>query len=144
MPSPHRVSPDPGKGNVAPRVRIDNVWSLTLRRDTPAEVTEVAALIRAIDRGDTLLTTRLVLQELPEGFVGPNSRELILEHFAALPLLVPDGDHYVAAADLRNARWRSGSQVGTIDALIAQLYTRHDLTLLSTNRDFVAVATLPP
>jgi predicted nucleic acid-binding protein len=31
---------------------------------------------------------------------------------------------------------RSGVQVGTVDALIAQLCVSHDLTLLSTDKDF--------
>ena len=121
-----------------------SVWSLALRRDAPSDVAEVVALIRAIERGDALLTTGLILQELLQGFSGPKARELILEHFGALPLLVPDRDDYVAAADVRNVCRRSGLQVGTIDALLAQLCIRHELTLLSTDRDFVAVATLFP
>lgn len=121
-----------------------SVWSLALRRDAPGDVAEVVALGRAIERGDSLLTTGLILQELLQGFSGPKARELILEHFAALPLLVPDRGDYVAAADLRNVCRRSGSQVGTIDALLAQLCIRHELTLLSTDRDFVAIANLFP
>jgi predicted nucleic acid-binding protein len=121
-----------------------SVWSLALRRDAPVEVAEVVALVRAIERGDTLLTTGLVLQELLQGFSGPKARELILEHFAALPLLVPDRDDYVAAADLRNTCRRAGLQIGTIDALLARLCIRHELTLLSTDHDFVAVAGLFP
>lgn len=121
-----------------------SVWSLALRRDAPVEVAEVTALARAIERGDTLLTTGLVLQELLQGFSGPKARELILEHFAALPLLLPDREDYVAAADLRNACRRSGVQIGTIDALLARLCIRHELTMLSTDRDFAAVATMSP
>jgi predicted nucleic acid-binding protein len=121
-----------------------SVWSLALRRDAPGDVAEVVALIRAIERGDPLLTTGLILQELLQGFSGPKARELILEHFAALPLLVPDRDDHVGAADLRNACRRSGVQVGTIDVLLAQLCIRHELTLLSTDRDFIAVATSSP
>lgn len=121
-----------------------NVWSLALRRDAPLEVAEVGALIRAIERGDALLTTGLILQELLQGFSGPKARGLILEHFAALPLLVPDRDDHVAAAELRNMCRRAGLQIGTIDALLAQLCIHHELTLLSTDRDFVAVTTLSP
>jgi predicted nucleic acid-binding protein len=117
-----------------------SVWSLALRRDAPGDVAEVQFLIRAIDRGDALLTTGLVLQELLQGFSGPKARELILDHFAALPLVVPDRGDHVAAAELRNACRRSGLQIGTIDALLAQLCIRHDLTLLSMDRDFVAMA----
>jgi predicted nucleic acid-binding protein len=117
-----------------------SVWSLALRRDAPGDVAEAEFLLRAIDRGDALLTAGLVLQELLQGFSGPRSRELILEHFAALPLVVPDREDHVNAAELRNACRRSGSQIGTIDALIAQLCIRHELTLLTTDRDFGAVA----
>ena len=53
-----------------------SVWSLALRRDAPGDVAEVVALIRAIERGDALLTTGLILQELLQGFSGPQAREL--------------------------------------------------------------------
>jgi predicted nucleic acid-binding protein len=48
------------------------------------------------------------------------------------------------AADLRNRCRRAGIQIGTIDALIAQLCIRHDLTLLTTDNDFAAVAKQSP
>jgi hypothetical protein len=51
------------------------------------------------------------------------------------------GDH-VAAADLRNACRRRGVQIGTIDALLAQLCIRHGLVMLTTDRDFHRVAEL--
>ena len=44
------------------------------------------------------------------------------------------------AAQLRNRCRRAGGQVGTIDALIAQLCLRHDLTLLTTDNDFAGAA----
>ncbi len=43
-------------------------------------------------------------------------------------------------AELRNRCRRAGVQVGTIDALIAQLCVRHQLMLLTTDRDFDYVA----
>ena len=49
------------------------------------------------------------------------------------------GTDHVDAADLRNRCRRAGVQIGTIDALIAQLCLRHDLTLLTTDHDFAAV-----
>lgn len=48
------------------------------------------------------------------------------------------------AAELRNTCRRGGVQVGTIDALLAQLCLRHDLTLLTTDRDFHHIARLVP
>ncbi|WP_178133636.1 type II toxin-antitoxin system VapC family toxin [Vineibacter terrae] len=121
-----------------------SVWSLALRRDSPQDGAEVAALIRALESGDPIITTGLVLQELLQGFSGPKSRQAILEHFSSLPFLVPDRDDHITAAELRNQCRRSGLQVGTIDALIAQLCVRHSLTLLTTDRDFAGVAKVAP
>jgi hypothetical protein len=47
-------------------------------------------LVRAIEAGEELVTTGLVLQELLQGFSGPRGRTRILDRFAALPPLVPD------------------------------------------------------
>lgn len=113
-----------------------SVWSLALRRDPPALVPEVHTLVRAIEAGEAIITTGLVLQELLQGFGGPRDRDQILERFAALPLLVPDRRDHVDAAELRNRCRRGGVQIGTIDALLAQLCIRHDLTMLTSDRDF--------
>ena len=121
-----------------------SVWSLAFRRDAPSSEPEVQELIRAIAAGETLLTTGLVLQELLQGFAGPRSRSLILERFAALPLLVTDRQDHVEAAALRNKCRRAGVQVGTIDALLAQLCIRHELTMLSTDSDFHHLARHAP
>ena len=117
-----------------------SVWSLALRRDRPEERPQVARLGRALARGEPVFTTGLVLQELLQGFAGPRARERILERFAALPLLVPDRRDHVNAAELRNACRRRGLQLGTIDALLAQLCIRHRLVMLSTDADFERVA----
>jgi predicted nucleic acid-binding protein len=121
-----------------------SVWSLALRRDSPPHQVEVNALVQALGRGDPIVTTGLVVQELLQGFSGPKSRDSILERFSALPLLTPDRDDHIAAADLRNDCRRSGLQIGTIDAIIAQLCIRHSLTLLTTDQDFERAATIVP
>jgi len=117
-----------------------SVWSLALRRDSPSSATEVQALIQAIEKGETVLTTGLVLQELLQGFAGPKARDQILDRFSAVPLLIPDRDDYVRAAELRNRCRRSGVQIGTIDALLAQLCIRHDRTMLTSDNDFKHIA----
>ncbi len=101
---------------------------------------EVRALIRAIESGETILTTGLVLQELLQGFGGPKAREQILDRFSAVPLLAPDRDDHIRAAELRNRCRRAGIQIGTIDALLARLCIRHDLTMLATDDDFEHMA----
>jgi predicted nucleic acid-binding protein len=117
-----------------------SIWSLALRRDAPASNQEIKVLVQAIESGETLLTTGLVLQELLQGFSGPKSRDQILDRFSSVPLLVPDRDDHVRAAELRNRCRRNGVQVGTIDALLAQLCIRHDLTMLTTDKDFKHIA----
>ena len=117
-----------------------SVWSLAFRRDMAPAVVEVATLIDAIKNGDTIVSTGLVLQELLQGFSGPKARDQILDRFSAVPILAPDRDDYIEAAELRNKCRRAGVQVGTIDALLAQLCIRHDLTMLTTDRDFERIA----
>lgn len=113
-----------------------SVWSLAFRRDTPSSTPQTRALIQAIDSGQTILTTGLVLQELLQGFSGPKARDRILARFSAVPLLIPDREDHVRAAELRNRCRRGGVQIGTIDALLAQLCIRHDLTMLTSDDDF--------
>lgn len=117
-----------------------SVWSLALRRDSPDSGPEVTALVHALERGDQVITTGLILQELLQGFAGPKAREAIIDRFAALPLLAPNRADHIAAAELRNTCRRGGLQIGTIDALIAQLCIHHHLTLLTTDQDFVRAA----
>ncbi len=117
-----------------------SVWSLALRRDEPAGRAEVGMLVRALESGETLLTTGFVLQELLQGFAGPKSRSQIVDRFSALPLIVPDRDDHIQAAELRNHCRRKGVQIGTIDALLAQLCLRHDVTMLTADHDFTHVA----
>ncbi len=92
--------------------------------------------MRALKTGEAVVTTGLVLQELLQGVVGPKARQQILERFSALPLISPDRHDHIEAADIRNRCRRAGIQIGTIDALFAQLCVRHDLTMLATDNDF--------
>ena len=114
-----------------------SVWSLALRRDGSASEPEVQVLKDALLGSNVVVTTGLILQELLQGFAGPQARAQIIERFSALPMLQPDRDDHIAAAELRNTCRRAGVQVGTIDALLIQLSIRHGLTLLTTDRDFV-------
>jgi predicted nucleic acid-binding protein len=118
-----------------------SVWSLALRRDTVPDVAEVDALKRALQGEEIVVTTGLVLQELLQGFAGPRAADALLERFSALPTIAPDRDDHIGAAALRNQCRRLGVQLGTIDALLAQLCIRHDLVMLTTDRDFSLAAT---
>jgi len=117
-----------------------SVWSLGFRRDGASNAPEVSALRHALETGEIIVTTGLILQELLQGFAGPRARKEIIDRFGALPLLMPDRQDHVDAAELRNRCRRSGVQLGTVDAVLAQLCIRHHLTLLSTDNDFARAA----
>jgi predicted nucleic acid-binding protein len=117
-----------------------SVWSLAFRRDQSADQAQVRMLVRALEGGEELLTTGLILQELLQGFAGAKSRSAIVERFSALPLIVPDREDHVQAAELRNHCRRKGVQIGTIDTLLAQICISHDVTMLTADQDFTRVA----
>ena len=127
------------------RLFVDtSVWSLALRRDDIPAVPEVRALGDALEQGGLVFTTGLVLQELLQGFKGPRARDAIIQRFAALPFLVPSRTDYIEAAHVRTECRRNGVQVGTVDALLAELCLSNDLTILSTDRDFDRIADILP
>jgi len=118
-----------------------SVWSLALRRDAPPDLPEVHELRRSIETG-IVFCTGLVLQELLQGFTRPKAHQKIIGYFSALPLLVPDRDDHIHAAELRNRCRRKGVQSGTIDCLLAQLCMRYDLTMLTTDKDLHNMASV--
>lgn len=120
------------------------VWSLALRRGQLAPGAEVERLRRALVSREEVHTTGLVLQELLQGFRGPKARDALVERLRPLPMLLPDRQDHVAAAELRNTCRRQGVQLGTVDALLARLCIRHRLVMLSTDRDFVHAAGIVP
>ncbi len=119
-----------------------SVWSLAFRRDAPAPSLEVRALLGALEAGETIVSTGLVLQELLQGFHGPKAREALLDRFSSVPLLNPERGDHVGAAEIRNRCRRAGVAIGTIDALFAALCLRHDLTMLTADKDFARIAGL--
>lgn len=117
-----------------------SVWSLALRGSGEPISPKVVLLGDCLDRGDEVMTTGLVIQELLQGFNGPKQAKRILSELSLLPLIVPGVEDHVEAAELRNHCRRRGVQVGTIDALLAALSIRNKLRLLTTDKDFEAMA----
>lgn len=114
-----------------------SVWSLAFRSDHASEgIRQVESLGNAIDSGEEIYSTGLILQELLQGFSKPKSKSAILERFVSIPMLIPDTTDHKEAADIRIQCRTRGIQIGTIDALIAQLSLRYELRLLSTDTDF--------
>ena len=117
-----------------------SVWSLAFRCDSPADVPEVRRLRDALLEGEAVHTTGLVLQELLQGWSGPRDGERIVDRFADISLVMPTPDNHIDAARIRNECRRRGIQVGTIDALLAQICIRHDLVMLTCDQDFSHIA----
>jgi predicted nucleic acid-binding protein len=115
------------------------VWSLYFRRDVTPQSPEIIALRQTLSQG-AAVATGFVLQELLQGILGPRAKTTILEHFNAIHMITPSRDDHVEAAELRNHCRRTGIQVGTVDALIAQLCIARDLELLTIDNDFKHVS----
>ena len=116
-----------------------SVWSLALRRDSPPDVAEVSALRTALLAGD-VFTTGIIVQELFQGIRNPRSFRAVAERLRAVPILSPTRSDDTDAARLWDTCRARGKQVGTVDALIAQLCMRHKLPLLTTDSDFFRIA----
>lgn len=78
------------------------------------------------------------------GCNGCKDQTRLIERLQVLPLLNPSRDTYIQAAMLRNTCRRHGVQIGTIDAVIAQLCIEHDLSLLTADNDFIHAARFVP
>lgn len=121
-----------------------SVWPLALRRDSAPQGPEVRRLRNALRVGEPVCTTGIVLQELLQGFCGAKAQEQVVERFKAVAMITPTRDDYIKAAQLRNECRRRGIQVGTIDALLAQLYIQHGLGMLTTDNDCSHIADWTP
>ncbi|HCB04826.1 MAG TPA: PIN domain-containing protein [Nocardioides sp.] len=121
-----------------------SVWSLAFRRDRPPDVPEVARLAAALSGDEDVVATGIIQLELLQGFVPSRVQEMLEERFRVMRLVEPTRDDYLAAARLGRTCRQSGVQLGVIDSLIAQLAIAHELTLLTTDRDFTHAATLIP
>jgi len=121
-----------------------SVWFAALRQHSRKDVRHVRRLQEALENGEAVFTTGLILQELLQGFNAPKSWENILAAFAPLPFIVPGRDDHIDAAVLKIRLRQKGVQSGTIDALLAQLCVRRRLCMLTLDRDFVHTARFVP
>lgn len=94
--------------------------------------------------GESVFSTGLVLQELLQGFRRPRDGTRLVDRFRSLPSIGPDRTDHIEAALIHNSCRRRGIQIGSIDALLAQLCIRHDLTMLTTDQDFARLAKSHP
>lgn len=116
-----------------------SVWSLVLRRQVPQDVPHTAELRRAL-LSERVATTGVIVQEILVGVTGAEASQRIAERFASLEYVTTGFNDHVAAAALQTELRSAGVQLSGADALIAHLAITHDLTLLTTDRDFTHAA----
>lgn len=121
-----------------------SVWSLAFRRDAVPDVPEVLRLRAALTGGEPVFMTGIVLQELLQGYRTPKAAERIIDRFAQIAMVTPTRGDYIGAARLHNRCRSRGVQAGTIDALLTRICIRHDLIMLSTDREFSHIADWTP
>ena len=73
------------------------------------------AVPKEMESGVRILATGLILQELLQGFLGPKAKQQIIERFAAFPLLNPDREDHIAAAELRELQLAVGHFCAQVD-----------------------------
>lgn len=117
-----------------------SAWSLAFRRADQTAHPVVDRLRHALETGEAVFTTGLVLQEVLQGIRHANQRATLIERFDALPLLMPDRMDHIAAAQVSDTCRLHGVQAGTVDALLAQLCLRHELVMLTADHDFEHMA----
>jgi predicted nucleic acid-binding protein len=105
-----------------------------------AESPEIGRLARALDQQDAGLVP-LILTEALQGFRAERDFERARVLLVQLPLLELDVEGHVAAARLFRGLRRQGVTVrGAVDCVIAQTCIAAGVELLTTDRDFVAIA----
>lgn len=118
-----------------------SVWSLALRRHPP-DLPEVAALRDALSGQDLVVTTGVVVQEVLQGLTTVAARTAVRDQMDGMKYVEADRHDHLTAADVFAGCRERGIQIGSIDALIAAICIRRDLTLLTTDRDFAQLAQL--
>lgn len=121
-----------------------SVWSLAFRRDAEHGSREVEALRVALLNGEGGVTTGMILLEVLRGVLPERARTAIEGAFATLEFVEPSRNDYVEAAAIATRCRRAGVQIGSVDALIAQLAIAGGHTLLTADRDFTHAARVIP
>ena len=119
-----------------------SAWSLLLRRKpTGSQEHPIARSLRAqIEGPATVYLTGIIYQELLQGIRLEKQRLQLIKLMASFPMLNPVRVTHERAARLRDRCLREGITVSTIDVLIAQIAIDFECALLSTDRDFQAIA----
>lgn len=119
-----------------------SVWSLLLRRKAPPGHAKKELLEQLIDSDQPLYIMGIIVQELLQYLKEENQFQKISEALRPFPLLEPDYDTYVLAAELSRRCRKKGIQAGTIDSLIAATAIEQECSLLTADVDFEHIASV--
>lgn len=126
------------------KVLVDtSVWSLALRRRTPARERAVETL-RALIEGGRVAMIGVIRQELLSGIRTRDAFERVRDHLRAFADEPLDTADFERAAEHFNACRAQGVQGSNADFLICAAAERRGFHILTTDEDFTRFASVLP
>ncbi|HLP18211.1 MAG TPA: PIN domain-containing protein [Bacteroidota bacterium] len=123
------------------RFLIDtSVWSEALRRKKVSIHSGETTLSRLIAAESEIIVIGIVLQEILSGIKDKKLFTEIQSILSDFPYIETERQDYIFAAELRNSLKAKGIHAGSFDFLIASMAIRHDLLLVTTDKDFQHIA----
>ena len=121
-----------------------SVWTLSLRKDGPANHPAVKKLQRLLVDTQNIVLIGIILQEILQGFKHEGTFSKVTTYLDAFPLLPLSRNDFVAAAKLRRQAAAQGLTLSTPDCQIAAAAIQHHCHLLTTDKDFSNLAQVVP
>ena len=121
-----------------------SVWSLSLRKDGPANHPAVKKLQSLLVDTQNIVLIGIILQEILQGFKHERTFSKVTTYFDAFPLLALSRKDFVAAAKLRRQAAAQGLTLSTPDCQIASAAIQHHCYLLTTDKGFSNLAQVVP
>ena len=126
------------------RVLVDtSVWSLALRRARVAPTSVVEELAELVREGRPVIIGP-IRQELLSGLKAPEQFQMLRDHLRAFPDLELETADFEEAAHLCNRCRSKGVQGSNTDFLMCAVASRRDLSIFTTDRDFLAFRRIVP
>lgn len=121
-----------------------SVWSLSLRKDGPANHPAGIKLQSLLLDTQDIVLTGIILQEILQVLRQEGTFKKVTAYFEAFPLLPLTRINFVAAANLHRQARTKGLRLSTPDCQIAAAAMNHDCHLLTTDKDFLSIAKWTP
>jgi predicted nucleic acid-binding protein len=116
-----------------------SVWSLALRRPAGEDNAEAAELTELVREGRVEMIGA-IRQEILSGIRAPEQFRKLRDRLRAFPDVALDESDYEEAAACFNRCRAKGLQGSNTDFLMCAVSLRHDLAILTTDKDFSGFA----